>query len=95
MRNINNISVKLDKECYCPVCNCKINAATALDGSGVVPNAGDVSMCVMCSAYLKYSDDLTLRELTVDELVDLPDDILYVLTKTRSIFKNISGNKNC
>ena len=84
---LDDITVLLDSAFTCPVCHTKIDAATASDRSGVVPEAGDVSICAECTSFLIYNEDLSSREMTVDELVDLPPDVFYDLMSTRMAFR--------
>lgn len=76
-------TVLLDDNATCPVCHTKIDAATANDQSGVEPHEGDISICMECTAFLIYNADLSSREMSVDELADLPPDLFYELISTR------------
>lgn len=60
---------------YCPVCSLKLGAATYIHDfdAPIQPGAGDVTVCIGCSAFLTYTDDLTLRLMQHEEVADLPD----------------------
>lgn len=90
MKKLSDLTVLVDEDLYCPVCGAYINAATASDGTCAEPSPGDVSVCSTCTSYLIFNDDLTSRELTVDEFVNLPSNIIHALTKGRAILKNIN-----
>ena len=53
-------------ESYCWNCKTKLDAST---GEGA-PADGDWTVCIRCGCLSVYRDDLTLREPTVDELVE-------------------------
>lgn len=52
--------------CVCPACGYAFDAATALQG-GRLPKAGDVSVCLNCSAANVFTDALTVRAATPAE----------------------------
>lgn len=61
-------------ECACPDCGGALNAA--LDPKGrAVPEPGDVTVCIHCYGICVFADDLTLREPTEEELLDLPPEV--------------------
>lgn len=68
----------------CPVCGYNIDSASAIDGVDAIPQPGDVSICFDCTSYLIFDENIKSRVLTVDEIVDLPSDILYELTAERN-----------
>lgn len=58
----------------CPHCNAKLDSRSEASGTQVDPTPGDFSICVHCTNYLIYDDDLTLRKL--NESDDIPTDVL-------------------
>jgi hypothetical protein len=57
------------------------------------PKSGEISLCSYCTSYLVTTEDgLTFRELTVDEVCDLPNEVLYQLTKARNLLKKVNDH---
>ena len=75
----------------CPRCGYQIDAATKLDDESAVPTPGDVSVCMKCAHVTKFGYDLSLVELTQDELVDLAtdSDFLGYYSKIQSAIEHI------
>jgi hypothetical protein len=57
----------------CPVCGHKLDAATAVNGKRP-PIPGAVSVCIRCSALLIFDQDLNLRKLAKQDLIELRRD---------------------
>jgi len=55
----------------CTNCGKLNDVATDSSGSGCTPSAGDLSVCFYCGHLTVFADDLTLREPTDDEIVEL------------------------
>lgn len=80
---MHNITIMEDD--YCPVCGTIISAATPIDPKETYsPIPGDISICVGCTAYLLFDDNLKLKTLTVAEMIDLPNDIFLEITTKRT-----------
>jgi len=55
----------------CPACGSIVDATTCVtDDAKPVP--GDISICCACCATLAFTDDLTYRIFTEDEIQQLP-----------------------
>lgn len=55
---------------YCPYCKHKLDAATeAFGDKDTLPMPGDVSVCIKCGGFLRYTKDMSLRKLEHDEFV--------------------------
>ena len=77
-----------DTKITCPCCEKEMMGLLA--NEEYIPHAGEISLCSYCTSYLITTEDgLTFRELTVDEVCDLPNEILYQLTKARSLLKHL------
>jgi len=63
------------KDTVCPNCDAKLNDATNVGDDSLRPEPGDLSACIKCAAALTYQDDMTLRMLSADEFLELPDDV--------------------
>jgi hypothetical protein len=58
---------------YCPTCKYEMDQATNVYGGGV-PDKGAFSVCLNCGQLLIFSDDLTLRKPTLEEIIDVIKD---------------------
>lgn len=67
--------------CQCPKCDCTIDAATSADNTQSVPEEGDVSVCINCASMLIFKEDMTMRLMSKDEFMNLPQDITIMLVK--------------
>lgn len=61
-------------ECHCLHCGHKMNASGSTDGSGVLPQPGDLVLCIRCGAVMKHADDMTLRGMSDAEMDELQAD---------------------
>jgi hypothetical protein len=53
----------------CPTCGHTNDAATFIGVGQYQPNAGDISVCIKCTAIATFTgDDLEVRKATLDEL---------------------------
>lgn len=76
----------------CPCCGVTLNAFANPVGPER-PNPGDASMCSKCTSYLMVGDDLKVREMTVDEFIELPDEVLVFLTSNRARVKKYNESR--
>jgi Zn finger protein HypA/HybF involved in hydrogenase expression len=77
-----------DVKIECPCCGKEMMGLLA--NEEYEPKAGEISLCSYCTSYLiTIKDGLHFRELTVDEVCDLPNEVLYQLTKARSMLKQL------
>lgn len=58
------------KESNCPSCGKTLNAATVLGDDDTRPNPGEFTVCMYCGHIMAFADDLTVRELTADEMIE-------------------------
>ena len=76
------------KETTCPVCHHRINGARAIEpGKSIIPRKGDLTMCIYCTTFLSYIDGYQLREMTDEEVADLPHESKMLLLKARRHFE--------
>jgi hypothetical protein len=57
--------------CACLGCGKVLDAATVTDGSAAAPHPGAVSVCFDCGYLQVFADDLSFRNLTDDEMVEI------------------------
>jgi len=77
----------------CPLCFKLIDAATNIETKRA-PEPGDVTICVYCSSWLIFNDDMTLRAASRQDIDDLPKDFVYRLiqaTKALEEFNRLYG----
>ena len=59
-------------ECKCTACGAAIDRATHV--GDVDPDPGDVAVCLECGHVMVFADDLTARDPTDDEMVEIAGD---------------------
>ena len=72
----------------CPECKAKLDAATGIE-EGTIPKAGDLTVCIVCTAVLTYDPGLIVRPATKDELRKLPPAILFDLVRTQTLIREM------
>jgi len=77
----------------CPVCNNKLDAASAINAD-TSPQPGDVSICFYCGSFLIYSDDMSSRLLTELEVYALDPHTKALLVETRQRLKQYRQEKD-
>jgi hypothetical protein len=65
------------------VCKRPNNVVTAADGSNVPPIPGDLTVCFSCGSFLTFNDDLTRREMSLDEVAAFKDSQRIELQRVR------------
>jgi hypothetical protein len=68
----------------CPTCDKRIDADTCLNDEGAAPQPGNASICAECGELLVFKEDLSLRQMSLEEELELPDDIRSMLIALRS-----------
>ncbi|MBO4228364.1 hypothetical protein [Bradyrhizobium neotropicale] len=58
----------------CTGCGKEIGAASAIDDDSAVPKAGNITVCMFCGLIMAFADDLTLRDLTHAETIEVASD---------------------
>jgi len=61
-------------EAECLRCRKKVDAASCIADDGAAPEPGDVTICIFCGYLMTFADDLSFRELTEEEILELPLD---------------------
>jgi hypothetical protein len=62
---------------HCPICSHKIDAASHVSERGeyATPTAGDLTVCIRCSNWLIFRDDLSMRPITPEERRELTPEL--------------------
>ena len=79
-------SGKLEHAPSCPVCN-KVLDGFTIDANDLckLPKAGDCSICVYCRTFLVFTHELQFREITPEEIVDLPAELRTKMVRFRDL----------
>ena len=86
-------STTLYVEQACPVCQLKLDAATDLSGNGV-PKEGDLTLCVGCASFLVFGPNLQLREMSMLEIAELPDEARIELQRMRKAIETVKARRS-
>lgn len=73
-------------ECQCLHCGAKMNAAGSIEGHNS-PSPGSLALCIRCGAVMMYAEDLTLRGMTEEEMLDIASDVETVQFLARQVQK--------
>lgn len=74
----------------CPDCGYQTDAATSATKSEESrPSPGDVSICMRCSAFLRFDDNMHLVALTSLELRELPKVTRDMLHRARKVLHDL------
>lgn len=66
----------------CPCCNAP-NSAAAGTNHNARPRPGDLSVCVSCASLLVFNEDMTVREMLLNDLMGLDDATRTILFRTQ------------
>ena len=79
-------SVSHVPEARCPVCDAKLDAASAVQGASQ-PGPGDVSVCFYCTAFLQFNDNMELKLLKFKDLKEMEPETVAELEHVREMIK--------
>ena len=78
----------------CPTCGYIMDAHDTFQPSDAVPSDGDLSVCLQCTEFLVYADNLTtLRKLSDEEWLELPLDNRIELKRIRGAMQKFKARK--
>lgn len=77
------------KETKCPVCSHEFDSASGVSKPEAIPKPGDLSICIECTAFLRYDDAMDMRLLTAEEIVDLDASVRGELVRARKEIKEM------
>lgn len=83
-------STTLYVEQACPVCHLKLDAATDPSGNGV-PKEGDLTLCIGCASFLVFGPNLQLRQMSMLEVAELPDNVRIEIQRMRRAIEKVKG----
>ena len=61
-----------------------LDGVTAIEGEHK-PNEGDYTICVYCTSFLKFTADMSYKELTEQEIAEMDDDNKAMLVHARNM----------
>jgi hypothetical protein len=65
----------------CPACGKVIDADTPASFETVAPQPDDFSICLFCSAWCRYNNDMTLRLAEEKDMEEMQPDQIELLSK--------------
>lgn len=75
----------------CPVCTKVLDAATSTTGNHK-PGPGDVTICIYCQTWLRFTDDLGLRLFRQDDFKDFSEkEVEWLKHVTKVITESMKG----
>lgn len=78
----------------CPGCGHELTAATSPDDESLQPKAGDLTVCVYCTAMLRFDKTMHLESLTQAEVEALEPEAWAMLRKIRAAIRQLQATKN-
>lgn len=69
----------------CLQCGKKMDAASNLADDALVPEPGDVTLCIHCGYIMAFADDLTFRAVTEEEIKEIPLDEISRFQRARKV----------
>lgn len=82
-------SGQLESAPHCPACNKLLDGFTDPKGDAT-PESGNLSICSYCRTFLCFTDELQLREMTQEEIVNLPADLRGLLMRSPQVLQILS-----
>ncbi len=73
-RPSDNLGANVIPESVCPVCHHTLDRASCIHDEKAVPESGDFTICIGCTALLIFMEDMTLRLTRPTDLEDMPGD---------------------
>ncbi|UPK03157.1 hypothetical protein [Bradyrhizobium sp. 170] len=71
----------------CLGCGRQVNGASGVDFRGL-PRPGNITVCLYCGHIMAFTEDLRLRELTDEEMIDVAGDPrLIAVQRARKLAK--------
>lgn len=76
----------------CPVCKSVLDGATQIEGKVVMPEDGDITLCIYCGTCSEFAGD-KLRAMTDEEVYDVPMDgrTRRMLIRARELWEKTVG----
>ena len=75
----------------CLNCGKRLNAAATMEDMNARPDPGDMTVCFYCGHLMAFADDLSMRELTDEEILDAGgNETILEIQKMRAAYKNLN-----
>ena len=84
---------ELTKGFLCLECGHHLNGATSMEDQHILPNEGDISVCLYCATVAMFTDaNGALRKIGNDEIKTFPNEVRKEVTKTQSAIMALRGS---
>lgn len=83
----------MEKVPRCPVCYAKLEEHKDVTGGFDQPKSGDISVCIKCGTISEFNKDMSLRRLTVTDLIRLWENDEDVYRMVIAARERIRSNK--
>lgn len=79
----------------CPKCHHPLNMATGVDRASERrgPQPGDATVCIQCTGFLIWGQDMQLRMMDDDEFLELEVELRTILVRARNLFNRMKKEK--
>lgn len=77
----------------CPGCRTVLDCSTPV-GETMRVEPGAVSICAYCGAVGVFNEDLTLRAMTPEEVLEAPPEFLRKVAHIRQVIRTVRAQKN-
>lgn len=77
----------------CPCCKRVLDGASCLEDEKLMPNAGDITICIYCLTILEFDNNLKLLEMTNEQISELPHEMRMDLNKIRHAITVVMTDK--
>ena len=80
---------------HCPDCGREIKCATQVVGDKAPPKPGDLSICLYCRGVFRFTDELGLAAVALDELpVELRAKIQSIIGAAERVMRSRNYQRN-
>lgn len=71
----------------CPVCGYKMDSATCVGDERAMPRPNEISLCLKCGEVMAFNDDLSLRQASLNDLIDVPERGMRQITAIQKLIR--------
>lgn len=85
------------RENTCPTCGYLTNKASGVDGTPIMPQSGDVCICIKCGEILKYDRYMKLHkmnEVQLRELKSVDPEVYLNAIKAQALAKEMQKKRS-
>ncbi len=78
----------------CPFCGYQVDRATNPREPAASPKPGSLSMCLQCTSFLRFDQNLRLIALPQQEFKELPDELRDFLFRVRAAAHRVKSDRS-